>query len=205
MPGFTHMQPAQPVTFGHHLLAYVEMFGRDRAVSRMRAPGSMNARWAPRRSPAHLFHRPRHDSGSARLRSADRQFARQRSDRDFVIEALAGGRDLRRRICRVSPRRSSSGRRRNSAFCDCPTSFRPAPRSCRRSAIPMRPNSCAANPAASSAPCRAPDRAEGPAARLFQGHAGGQGRHVRCARDAFALSCGDERHGAAISCRTWRG
>jgi len=31
MPGFTHLQVAQPVTFGHHLLAYVEMFGRDRA------------------------------------------------------------------------------------------------------------------------------------------------------------------------------
>ena len=30
MPGFTHLQPAQPVTFGHHLLAYVEMFARDR-------------------------------------------------------------------------------------------------------------------------------------------------------------------------------
>src|SRR5262249_12394023 len=30
MPGFTHMQPAQPVTFGHHLLAHVEMAGRDR-------------------------------------------------------------------------------------------------------------------------------------------------------------------------------
>jgi len=29
MPGFTHMQVAQPVTFGHHILAYVEMFGRD--------------------------------------------------------------------------------------------------------------------------------------------------------------------------------
>ena len=29
MPGFTHLQPAQPVTFGHHLMAYVEMFGRD--------------------------------------------------------------------------------------------------------------------------------------------------------------------------------
>ena len=29
MPGFTHLQPAQPVTFGHHLLAYVEMLGRD--------------------------------------------------------------------------------------------------------------------------------------------------------------------------------
>jgi argininosuccinate lyase len=30
MPGFTHLQTAQPVTFGHHLLAYVEMFHRDR-------------------------------------------------------------------------------------------------------------------------------------------------------------------------------
>lgn len=30
MPGFTHMQVAQPVSFGHHLLAYVEMFERDR-------------------------------------------------------------------------------------------------------------------------------------------------------------------------------
>jgi argininosuccinate lyase len=30
MPGFTHLQTAQPVTFGHHLLAYVEMVGRDR-------------------------------------------------------------------------------------------------------------------------------------------------------------------------------
>jgi argininosuccinate lyase len=30
MPGFTHLQSAQPVTFGHHMLAYVEMTGRDR-------------------------------------------------------------------------------------------------------------------------------------------------------------------------------
>ena len=29
MPGFTHLQVAQPVTFGHHLMAYVEMLGRD--------------------------------------------------------------------------------------------------------------------------------------------------------------------------------
>ncbi|MCU0831330.1 MAG: argininosuccinate lyase [Rhizobiaceae bacterium] len=40
MPGFTHLQTAQPVTLGHHLMAYVEMFGRDRrrfqdAVARM--------------------------------------------------------------------------------------------------------------------------------------------------------------------------
>ncbi len=31
MPGFTHLQSAQPVTFGHHLMAYYEMFGRDLA------------------------------------------------------------------------------------------------------------------------------------------------------------------------------
>jgi argininosuccinate lyase len=30
MPGFTHLQTAQPITLGHHLLAYVEMIGRDR-------------------------------------------------------------------------------------------------------------------------------------------------------------------------------
>ncbi|MEN9866210.1 MAG: argininosuccinate lyase, partial [Pseudomonadota bacterium] len=29
MPGFTHLQVAQPISFAHHLLAYVEMFGRD--------------------------------------------------------------------------------------------------------------------------------------------------------------------------------
>lgn len=31
MPGFTHLQTAQPVTFGHHCLAYIEMFARDRS------------------------------------------------------------------------------------------------------------------------------------------------------------------------------
>ena len=31
MPGFTHLQVAQPVTFGHHMLAYLEMFARDKA------------------------------------------------------------------------------------------------------------------------------------------------------------------------------
>ncbi len=34
MPGFTHLQTAQPVTFGHHLMAYVEMFGRDLSRAR---------------------------------------------------------------------------------------------------------------------------------------------------------------------------
>src|SRR5215217_6527812 len=34
MPGFTHLQSAQPVTFGHHCMAYVEMFSRDRSRAR---------------------------------------------------------------------------------------------------------------------------------------------------------------------------
>ena len=34
MPGFTHLQTAQPVTLGHHMLAFVEMYGRDRSRAR---------------------------------------------------------------------------------------------------------------------------------------------------------------------------
>jgi argininosuccinate lyase len=55
MPGFTHLQPAQPVTFGHHLMAYVEMFGRDAsrfADARARMNESPSAR---RRSPVRPF------------------------------------------------------------------------------------------------------------------------------------------------------
>ena len=52
MPGFTHLQVAQPVSFGHHLLAYVEMIGRDRGrASPTAAGGSTNRRSAPPRSP----------------------------------------------------------------------------------------------------------------------------------------------------------
>ncbi len=58
--------------------------------------------------------------------------------------------------CRALPRKSSSGRRRNSASCGCPTASRPARRSCRRRRTPMLPNWCAPRPAASTAhwsPC----------------------------------------------------
>ena len=55
MPGFTHLQPAQPVTFGHHLLAYVEMLKRDRGRFPTPVPGSTSARLAPPRWPAPRF------------------------------------------------------------------------------------------------------------------------------------------------------
>jgi len=54
MPGFTHLQVAQPVTWGHHMMAYVEMFGRD--LSRFRdARVRMNARWGRRRWQGRCF------------------------------------------------------------------------------------------------------------------------------------------------------
>ncbi len=53
MPGFTHLQPAQPVTFGHHLMAYVEMFGRDAGALRRR-PGADEREPAGRRGPGRL-------------------------------------------------------------------------------------------------------------------------------------------------------
>ena len=52
MPGLTHLQTAQPVTFGHHLLAYVEMAARDRGRFADARSGSTNCRSAPPRSPA---------------------------------------------------------------------------------------------------------------------------------------------------------
>ena len=62
MPGFTHLQVAQPVTWGHHMMAYVEMFGRD--LSRVRdARARMNeiAAWLCRARRDLLSDRPRHD------------------------------------------------------------------------------------------------------------------------------------------------
>ncbi len=77
MPGFTHLQSAQPVTFGHHLLAYVEMLGRDRSRlqdARKRMNESPLGAGGARR---HLLpDRSSHDGGSAWLRSSDGQLAR---------------------------------------------------------------------------------------------------------------------------------
>ncbi|WP_140984149.1 argininosuccinate lyase [Asticcacaulis tiandongensis] len=90
MPGFTHLQPAQPVTFGHHLLAYVEMFGRD--ASRFR-----DARVRMNENPlgsAALAGSPfpidRHATAAAL--GFDRPTANSLdgvSDRDFALESLA--------------------------------------------------------------------------------------------------------------------
>ncbi len=90
MPGFTHLQPAQPVTFGHHLLAYVEMFGRDRgrfqdARKRLNECPLGAAALAGTSFPIDR-------EKTAKALGFDRPTANSLdsvSDRDFVIETLA--------------------------------------------------------------------------------------------------------------------
>jgi argininosuccinate lyase len=90
MPGFTHLQPAQPVTFGHHLMAYVEMFGRDAARfadARARMNESPLGAAALAGSP---FPIDRH--ATAQALGFDRPTANSLdsvADRDFALEALA--------------------------------------------------------------------------------------------------------------------
>jgi argininosuccinate lyase len=92
MPGFTHLQPAQPVTFGHHLMAYVEMFGRDAsrfADARARMNESPLGAAALAGSP---FAIDRHQTAAAL--GFDRPTANSLdsvADRDFALEALAAG------------------------------------------------------------------------------------------------------------------
>ncbi len=90
MPGFTHLQTAQPVTFGHHLLAYVEMLHRDR--TRL-----ADARWRANECPlgsAALAGTsfPLDRQATAHALGFDRPTANSLdavSDRDFALEFLA--------------------------------------------------------------------------------------------------------------------
>ncbi|GGE99139.1 argininosuccinate lyase [Stappia taiwanensis] len=90
MPGFTHLQSAQPVTFGHHLMAYVEMFARDRG--RMRdARARMNECPLGAAALAGTSF-PIDREMTAESLGFDRPTANSLdavSDRDFVLEALS--------------------------------------------------------------------------------------------------------------------
>jgi argininosuccinate lyase len=90
MPGFTHMQSAQPVTFGHHLLAYIEMLARDRGRF---ADARKRLNECPLGAAALAgtsFPIDRH--ATARELGFDRPTANSIdsvSDRDFVMESLS--------------------------------------------------------------------------------------------------------------------
>lgn len=90
MPGFTHLQTAQPVTFGHHCLAYVEMMARD--LSRFRdARERMNE--CPLGAAALAgtgFNIDRHATAKALgFREPTRNSLDSVSDRDFALEFLS--------------------------------------------------------------------------------------------------------------------
>jgi argininosuccinate lyase len=90
MPGFTHLQTAQPVTFGHHLLAYVEMAARDRgrfkdARARLNECPLGAAALAGTAYPVNR-------EMTAKALGFDRPMANSLdavSDRDFVLETLS--------------------------------------------------------------------------------------------------------------------
>ncbi len=90
MPGFTHLQSAQPTTFGHHLMAYVEMLGRDRgrlqdARKRMNESPLGSAALCGTSFPIDR-------DMTAKALGFDRACANSLdgvSDRDFALEALA--------------------------------------------------------------------------------------------------------------------
>lgn len=90
MPGFTHLQTAQPVTLGHHLLAYVEMFDRD-AGRFSDARGRMNH--CPLGSAAlagTTFNIDRFQTAAALgFETPTRNSLDSVSDRDFIMELLA--------------------------------------------------------------------------------------------------------------------
>jgi argininosuccinate lyase len=103
MPGYTHLQAAQPVTLGHHLLAYVEMLGRDRgrfadARARLNECPLGSAALA---GTAFAIDRQR----TAKALGFDRPCANSMdgvSDRDFAIEFLAAGAMLAMHLSRLA-------------------------------------------------------------------------------------------------------
>ncbi|MBB6260895.1 argininosuccinate lyase [Paenochrobactrum gallinarii] len=90
MPGFTHLQTAQPVTFGHHCMAYVEMFGRDLtrvrdAIERMNESPLGAAALAGTGFPI-----DRHMTAEALgFREPTRNSIDSVSDRDYALEFLS--------------------------------------------------------------------------------------------------------------------
>ena len=90
MPGFTHLQPAQPVTFGHHLLAYVEMADRDRGRFRDARKRVNQCPLGAAALAGTAF--PIDREATAKALGFDAPMANSIdavSDRDFVLEALS--------------------------------------------------------------------------------------------------------------------
>ena len=196
MPGFTHLQSAQPVTFGHHLLAYVEMLARDAGRFRDARKRLNECPLGAAALAGTSF--PIDRDMTAKALGFDRPTANSLdsvADRDFALESLAAiaiaathlSRFAEEIVLWTTPQFGFV--RLSDAF------------STGSSIMPQKRN---------------PDAAElvrgktgrifgaliglltvmkGPAARLFEGHAGGQGGRVRRVPHARALPRRDDGNG----------
>ena len=196
MPGFTHLQTAQPVTFGHHLLAYVEMAARDRgrfADARKRLNESPLGAAALAGTSF-----PIDRDATAKALGFDRPMANSLdavSDRDFVLETLSAAAIASVHLSRFAEEiviwtsplvglvRLSD--KFTSRLVDHAAEAQPR---CRRTGARQdRPRDRRAD--------RVADRDEGPAAGLSKGHAGGQAGRDGSVRRAVAGDPGDDRNG----------
>ena len=103
VPGYTHLQAAQPVTFGHHLLAYVEMFGRDRGRLRDARARLNECPLGAAALAGTSF--PIDREQTAQALGFDRPMANSMdavSDRDFALEFLAAGAILSVHLSRLA-------------------------------------------------------------------------------------------------------
>jgi len=103
MPGYTHLQPAQPVTFGHHLMAYVEMVQRDRGrLADCRRRMNENPLGAAALAGTSF---PIDRDQTSKALGFDRPMANSLdavSDRDYALEYLAAGSILAVHLSRLA-------------------------------------------------------------------------------------------------------
>jgi argininosuccinate lyase len=136
LPGLTHLQPAQPVSFAHHLHAYIEMFFRDRARL---ANASTNLNECPLGSAAlagtpHPIDREMTASTLGFARPCTNSLDGV-SDRDFVLESLSALSILAVHLSRLSEE-IIFWMTPQFGFIRLPENFTSG--SCRKSVIPMR-------------------------------------------------------------------
>jgi hypothetical protein len=152
LPGYTHLQRAQAITLGHHLLAYAEMLGRDRgrfldAARRTSECPLGSGALAATSLPIDREKPPARISASPPPRAtAWTRFRIAISAPSWPLPAPCWA-----CTCRGWAKNWSCGRPRNSGSCAWVKGTARAARSCRKNATPTSPSSCAPSPAASSA------------------------------------------------------
>ena len=192
MPGYTHLQRAQPVLLAHHLLAYVEMLERD---ARPASPTAARAPTCCRSAPARWPARP--SRSTARCVARELGFARverQQPRRGRATATSSSSSSPRPAILgdapvAASPRRSCSGRRSEFGFVELPDAFATG-----SSMMPQKKNPDVAELMRGKTGrvygdlVGAADHAQGPAAGLQPRPAGGQAAALRHASTRCSAS-----------------